>query len=132
MNVGFDRNRNNQSRISYKVGSNWQQTVFQGSLMMRPVFMAAVDPFIGIPEISADGGIMVVPNPVSSSFRVISGTDTPVRMEVLDGLGRVVLQRMVMGMEEVDGSGLRNGLYLLRVMNTDGGDLRVGRLIIQH
>jgi len=53
-------------------------------------------------------------------------------MEVLDGLGRVVLQRMVMGMEEVDGSGLRNGLYLLRVMNTDGGDLRVGRLIIQH
>lgn len=44
MNLGFDRNRDNASRIFYRTTGAFTNTSFSGSLMMRPVFVAAVDP----------------------------------------------------------------------------------------
>jgi hypothetical protein len=100
--------------------------------MMRPVFLAAVDPFIGIPEAAQEREVLVVPNPASNCFRLSGTLDMPVRMQVMDGLGRIVLDRTVNGMEEVDSSSLRNGLYMVRIAKADGSGLRAGRLIIQH
>lgn len=134
LNLGFDRNRNNASRISYRTGQSWQTTSFQGSLMMRPVFVAAVDPFIGIdePEREADD-LLLVPNPAQDQVRirlkdgVISGT-----VQVFDGLGRMVPTSGA----ETDGvlptAAWPNGPYLVRVLDTSGRAVAQARLIVQH
>ena len=50
LNIGFDKNINNQDKIFYDLGSGWNNTGFEGSLMMRPVFVSAMDTIIaGIP-----------------------------------------------------------------------------------
>ena len=42
MNVGFDKNVNRRFDIFYNLGSGFQNTIFEGSLMMRPVFITAL------------------------------------------------------------------------------------------
>jgi hypothetical protein len=133
MNIGFDRNRNNQSRISYRVGADWQQTGFQGSLMMRPVFVAAVDPFIGITDPAMDADpITLVPNPTSTVFRIVGIGQERTVVHVLDGMGRLVLERTVSGSQDVDVSGLVDGAYVVRSVSPDGGSVHVSRLMIQR
>jgi hypothetical protein len=134
MNIGFDRNRNNQSRISYKVGSNWQTTGFQGSLMMRPVFVADVDPFIGIEERGPGSDLLrLVPNPSNTSFRVVhSGLGDGFTMDVLDALGRSVHRSVRSPLEEVFTVSWPNGPYVVRVFNAAGVPVGQGRLMVQH
>jgi hypothetical protein len=134
MNIGFDRNRNNQSRISYRVGTNWQTTAFQGSLMMRPVFVADVDPFIGLEERGPVPDLVrLVPNPSNTSFRVVPTDGGAVgSMEVLDALGRSVHRSGRSPMEEVSTAHWPDGPYLVRLFDAAGVPLGQGRLIVQH
>ncbi|MEZ4756993.1 MAG: T9SS type A sorting domain-containing protein [Flavobacteriales bacterium] len=134
MNVGFDCNRNNQSRISYKVGTDWQPTAFQGSLMIRPVFVADVDPFIGIDEHSADVPMVrLVPNPSSTSFKLfLDNADAAGGMEVVDVMGRVVFRSARVQGEEVSTADWPNGPYIVRIYDRSGLPLGLARLIVQH
>lgn len=134
MNLGFDCNRNNQNKISFKVGSNWQQTSFLGSLMMRPVFVAEVDPFIGLMEPEGYDGFLLYPNPASTSFRIVhpGSIDHPASMAVTDGLGRTVSSQRVSTGEEIDTKDWPNGLYVVRITDNQGRILGSERLIIQR
>ena len=134
MNIGFDRNRNNQNKISFKTGTNWEQTNFQGSLMMRPVFVAAVDPFIGVTESETDGQLRLFPNPASTSFRMMydRASSLPLLLQVTDALGRSVISRQVGPMEDIDTQHWPDGLYVARVTDQQGQILGAERLIIQR
>jgi hypothetical protein len=134
MNLGFDRNRNNQNKISFKTGINWQQTSFEGSLMMRPVFVAAVDPFVGLEEPEVPGQLRLFPNPAASAFRVAheSAMGVPLGLQVTDALGRTVIERQVGPLEEIGTLQWPNGLYVVRVTDGQGQLLGAERLIIQH
>ena len=134
MNIGFDRNRNNQNKISFKTGTNWEQTNFQGSLMMRPVFVAAVDPFIGVTESETDGQLRLFPNPASTSFRMMydRASSLPLLLQVTDALGRTVMSRQVGPMEDIDTQHWPDGLYVARVTDQQGQILGAERLIIQR
>ncbi len=63
MNIGFDRNRNNKTKIFYKTGNSFNNTSFNGSLMMRPVMLA--EPILGPVWKSRRCG------PNCSSFRIL-------------------------------------------------------------
>lgn len=134
MNVGFDRNRNNQSRITYKVGTDWQPTAFQGSLMIRPVFVADVDPFIGVDEHApAVTELRLMPNPSSTSFRLLlDNGDKAGRMEVVDATGREVFRSERPLVEEVATTAWPNGLYMVRLFDRAGVPMGLGRLMVQH
>lgn len=38
LNIGFDRNRNARENLFYNIGGKWQQSAFEGALMIRPWF----------------------------------------------------------------------------------------------
>jgi hypothetical protein len=135
MNLGFDRNRNNQDKIFYRVSGGFLQTSFQGSLMMRPVFVSCSDPFMGLPEQEVPRVEMqVFPNPAADRFHVQwqGAAQEGARMEVFDATGRLRMQAFVRPGMPVDASVLCNGLYLLRLYDAGGGMLDTGRLIIQR
>ena len=135
MNLGFDRNRNNQNKIFYKTGANWTQTSFSGSLMMRPVFIAAVDPFAGMDEWAAAGSVMAVfPNPVSQQFS-IQVHDQPApgaRLQWVDASGRLVAEEAFLAGGTRAVPDIADGLYLLRLVDTNGSPIGVSRLILQR
>ncbi|MCD4731338.1 MAG: hypothetical protein K8R74_12100, partial [Bacteroidales bacterium] len=62
LNIGFDRNTNTRSKTLYTTDGNWQQSPFEGSLMIRPVMGKSIvesEP----PVKKAPAILTVYPNP---------------------------------------------------------------------
>ncbi|MEO8590466.1 MAG: T9SS type A sorting domain-containing protein [Flavobacteriales bacterium] len=137
MNLGFDRNRNNQNKIFKNTTGTFSNTSFQGSLMMRPVFVAAVDPFAGVeegPSTRIGPELMVYPNPALDAFTVrIDGVhDGGAMLVLLDATGRVVMQERYNAGGVIATGDLADGVYVLRAMDRTGSPISQARLIIQH
>ncbi|MBK8499093.1 MAG: T9SS type A sorting domain-containing protein [Flavobacteriales bacterium] len=135
MNLGFDRNRNNQNKIFYKTTSNFTNTSFQGSLMMRPVFVAAVDPFATLQEPITAGPeqLILVPNPANDAVQLHFSDATPGAMvHFLDATGRLVKQDMWMGSRAMEIRDLHQGMYVVRVIDRTGAPIAQQRLLIQR
>ncbi len=134
MNLGFDRNRNNQNKIFFKTGSNWQNTVYPGSLMMRPVFTTANDPWLAVAtEEQYNDDLVIFPNPASQEFHLLLGSTVPnggTMVQLRDAMGRL-LREVPFGNASITTNGLAKGLYLVRVVDHAGISLGQGRLLIQ-
>ena len=134
LNLGLDRNRDNSNRTFYRVGSTWTQTSIPGSLMMRPVFVAPVDPFVSVPEIHGGEGLLLFPNPADAGFhlRLEHGVRGGERVLGFDATGRQVIDVPLHDGEMVSTSGLASGVYLVRVVDRQGAFLAQGRVSISH
>lgn len=122
LNVGFDRNNNNQDNIFYTMDGVWRQTSFEGSLMMRPVFAnkskkTGIEhtPFADILE-----DIKVYPNPASNFLNL----DYPESWEnstlhLLDIHGRTVFIENSLK-HQLYLPNLDTGTYFLVLQNRDG------------
>lgn len=131
LNVGFDKNINNQNRIFYDLGSGWSNTGFEGSLMIRPVFVSDMDPiFAGISPIKTDFGFNVYPNPSNYQFTIDLGTKRGLSY-IFDLNGRVVAQFEINGSKIIDVSSWENGVYIISV-EFDNGSISREKIIIQH
>lgn len=134
MNIGFDRNRNNQNKIYYNVSGTWAQTEFEGSLMMRPVFVAAEDPFVAIPEPSVEHSIVLYPNPAAEGFnvRLFDRSNEAFNIDCVDATGRSVLRSAYREGTFISTSDLANGVYTVRIIDQAGAVIGNSRLIVQH
>lgn len=135
MNLGFDRNRNNQNKVFYKTTGSFVNTSFQGSLMMRPVFVAAVDPFAGIDDPATDAArrMSLIPNPAIDAVLVRCPDAAPGSIvQVMDATGRLVQQEAWNAERAMTISGLNAGLYIVRLADRDGRVLAQERLLIQR
>jgi hypothetical protein len=132
MNLGLDRNRNNGNRITYNVSGTWQNSTVEGSLMMRPVMVAAVDPWAGMEEFDTDE-VQLYPNPASEGFNIRMPNDvSDATVEMLDALGRVVKQDRFRNNMFVPAEGLSEGLHMVRIIGDDGSVMAVTRVIVQR
>jgi len=136
MNIGFDRNRNNRTKIFYKIGSSgFTNTSFNGSLMMRPVFVAGTDPWAGVAEVEPETGALIVyPNPANDAVRLRLATPRPpnAMVECVDATGRTVLQTSYQDGSDVSTASLAAGLYLVRVNDASGSTIAQCLLVVQH
>jgi len=133
MNVGFDRNRDNSDRIFYKVNGPFANTSFEGSLMLRPVMVSAVDPWATVPEAEAPDALEVYPNPANEEvFIRFNGAEQGVVVEVCDAMGRMVDRSVLRANMPIGVSGLAPGIYVLRVFEEGGRVLGQERMIIQR
>jgi hypothetical protein len=134
MNLGFDRNRNNRNKIFYSTSGSFANTSFEGSLMMRPVFVAGTDPFAGIGGASAIAdGFALFPNPADQVVRLVGASLERARMvEVHDGTGRLLLRQRCQGNPILDVSEVPPGLAIVRLLDASGTPIAAQRLIIQR
>jgi len=137
MNIGFDRNRNNQDKIFKNTTGSFSNTTFQGSLMMRPVFVAAVDPFAAVGEGPSTGSgaqMDVYPNPASDALTVHLDAvlDGGASLQCMDATGRLVMQVRYAAGGSISTAALANGVYVLRAIDRSGASIAQARFIIQH
>jgi hypothetical protein len=100
--------------------------------MIRPVMVAAVDPYAGVDEPGAAPNWTVYPNPARGYFRVEWPQGTvSARVELMDPMGRLVRQWPA-GAEEFSLQGVVPGPYLVRLSTPAGEPLGHGRLIVQR
>jgi hypothetical protein len=64
LNLGFDRNSNNNSKIFFNTNGNWYNSMYEGSLMIRIIVGDDADPYLNINKSYINDKISVLPNPV--------------------------------------------------------------------
>lgn len=138
MNLGFDRNRNNQNKIFYSTSAtgSFNNTSFEGSLMMRPVFVAATDPFAGIADEPSTGSgrqVILVPNPARDAVLIRCEDAAPGSIvQCMDATGRLVKQDAWMAGRALEIGDLNPGMYIVRLIDRAGSPLAQERLLIQR
>ncbi|MCB9170903.1 MAG: hypothetical protein H6594_11185 [Flavobacteriales bacterium] len=135
LQMGFDRNRDRHDRIFYKAGTSFANTGYEGSLMLRPVFVADADPWASVPEAGGNAAAIVLrPNPVSDQLWVDlpGGASTGTHVHLFDTMGRQVMDRVWRPHVPIDVNGLAPGIHLVRVIAPDGTPLGQGRVVVRR
>lgn len=131
LNIGFDMNINNQDRIFYKTSSNWSNTIFEGSLMMRPVFVSDKDILLSVEEqIMWKPELIIYPNPSNESFRISGDIENIDYLELIDINGRILLQENNI-QQSIQTSDFPNGIYFLRAYSSEYQTIQK-KLIVSH
>ena len=126
INLGFDRSFNTADRIWYLTGTEWQQSILSGSLMLRPGF--GVSATVGMAE-AEEMQVRIYPNPVVGRL-YIDGVPEGTQIEVYDMQGRLV--KCQHGGQTMDTDGWPAGLYLLRIVMPDEGRTLMHKIIVTH
>ncbi len=130
LNVGFDKNVDTQSEIFFNLGSGFQNTIFNGSLMIRPVFISDMDEVVNVETTkNLNNDIQLYPNPANSFF---SFSEHGVReVNIYDLNGRLFFKNEPIKDQNISVSNWNNGIYIITFL-MDNGNLVRKKLLIQH
>ena len=118
LNIGFDMNNNNQDKIFYKLSSSWQNTTFEGSLMMRPVFTSGKDYVLSLNEYKSwSPEVNIYPNPSNNDLYILSNDTSIDKIQIYDLQGKLLIDEHFSNSPNyINVSNLNNGLYILQLL----------------
>lgn len=111
LGVGLDMNIPNNDKTFFSIdnGASWQTSVFEGSVMIRPIFSTSYDAFLGIEsEVESVPALNVYPNPSQTGLFNISES---IDFVVVDLYGKIVAQGAG---NSVDLTNRPSGVYYIR------------------
>lgn len=135
LNVGFDANNNNKSKIHFNAVGIWETGSFDGSLMLRPVFGTIQDPIVSIKdtEVTISDDFNIYPNPANQTvyFDRIGGlTNSEYTIQLFNLSGQVILSSITSLSNHLDVSNVLNGIYFIRFTNVDSQQIITKKIII--
>lgn len=122
LGVGLDMNIPNGDKTFISTvasGFTWDQSQFNGSVMIRPIFSTSLDPTLGIESNenrSLQTEVRLVPNPASASFNVELDGAPYQGVQVVDLSGKEIITT---GEKQIDVTNWQTGVYLVRVIGTN-------------
>ena len=139
LNIGFDRNTNSKENIFYNVNGTWMNSMYDGSLMIRPVFGKMFNTSINdIDNKEEKLSFTAYPNPLNSNilnFRPSSELFNDYgkyALKIVDFLGKVVLMGELENKIDIP-ENISNGLYFYVITRkNDGSPLDTGKFIISR
>jgi hypothetical protein len=129
--IGMDFENNQQSKIYFNTSGVWNTSVYEGSLMMRPVFGEIYT--TGTGEHTPATSLSVFPNPATEQI-TIAGLEPNQQYTagIIDISGRTVAAQQVSnGASTMDVSTLAPGVYVLSVMDEAGIRRGVQRIVVE-
>lgn len=119
--VGLDRNTNSKEKIFYSInnGATWINTVYDASLMIRPIFSTALDATLGIAKepIKEHFDFVVYPNPTTGWLHIQTNQPNYQGASIYAISGKLVTT-LSENEEEVDLSHLVQGIYFIKDIQT--------------
>jgi hypothetical protein len=116
LNLGWDYNTNNSSKVFFNAVGVWQNATVSGTLMLRPVFGAYPEPIISVEEFNKNtNDISVYPNPSSNKINIKSHQSYAI--ELIDMYGKLIDSSPSTTNKVIDVSLLPNGIYMLKFNN---------------
>ncbi len=132
LNIGFDINRSNRNRIFYNIYGEWENTSFEGSLMMRPVVgSSTVTSSVKVP--GKKNNLLIYPNPAREILYIdLEPEINPgsVTFSLFNRLGQMVYQGNGHN-RNIDLKAFPSGVYFLR---TEGLNIEFDtrKILITH
>ena len=128
LNVGFDLSFSPQESLFYDAGDGWYPSIFEGSLMIRPVF-ANYKGDETLTVINDEDGVQIYPNPLKSGNLTVAVDDgRNYLIHIYSLLGKLVYSTQFQ--EQLNLDFLKEGVYLLRFENQISGEIKSQKLII--
>ncbi|MEX1188551.1 MAG: T9SS type A sorting domain-containing protein [Bacteroidia bacterium] len=136
MNVGFDRNINNNDRIFYDLTGTWFNFgAQQGTLMIRPLFRYVQDIFVSNPKVNREiSTFSLYPNPASENLQVNVGrTGHSYSVFMRDLTGRVIWKdTMQSESKSFSIESISSGVYFISLYDDNSGEVMSQKLIISQ
>lgn len=129
LNVGFDLSYAPEESLYFNAGNGWQSSIFEGALMIRPVFGHSASAE-NIPDASATNNLSIFPNPLKSgnlNIQIKDGKNYDIQVYTV--LGKLVYTSEYQ--EQINLDFLKEGLYIIRLENKSDGDVKSQKLIIR-
>jgi len=119
LNVGWDVNTNNRTKVHFNSVGVWQNASFDGSLMLRPVFGSYSDPQVSVQEQAIEEiNLEVYPNPASSILYFKTGQVSNYQINLMSMNGQLL--RSIKGnTKQMNVSDISAGLYLIQITDLD-------------
>lgn len=132
LSLGYDWSNNAGQHLFVNTSGEWEPSIYQGALMIRPVMGADKQP-TPVKEPAAGLPFTVYPNPVKGNtlnVHLEEGRlhDGLVKFDIFDLYGRIVYSGDYSPGLEI--SGLSNGIYLLRLTHTESRRTQAVRFMI--
>ncbi|MCF8218240.1 MAG: T9SS type A sorting domain-containing protein [Bacteroidales bacterium] len=132
LNVGFDKNRNARPHIFYNTLGSWNNTIYEGALMIRPVLGNSDYAHVDVPEHKQKRKeITVYPNPANSQESIRLNTDIPGHQlicKLYSIEGRLIKQYN--NSKSLNLPRLQQGIYILDIRNKTTGQQMVKKIMI--
>lgn len=115
LNVGLDMNIVNNDKTHYSIdnGVTWQQSAFQGSVMIHPIFSTELDVTLGIIEKPRkEISVKIFPNPTTGQVKIELDEDVFTGVEVFSIDGTKIIES---NEKTVDLSDYPNGMYFFKI-----------------
>lgn len=131
LNLGFDVNRDARSHIFYNTFGNWNNTIYEGALMIRPILGDSEYVHVGTKDHQEKNQITVYPNPLSSGQTLHIKTGLPeneLNYRLFSIRGRLVQQ--LSNTKSIQLPDLESGIYLLEISHSQSGYRNVEKIII--
>ena len=123
LNIGFDKNTQNNGKMFFNIGNGWNQSQIPGSWMIHPVLGSAKG-LLDVNEQNLTAELNVYPNPTNGTINLeILGFENLKikKAEVYDILGECIYQQNCNSVHlQIDLSSHPNGIYLLKTMDETG------------
>ena len=115
LNLGLDRNINNNSTIRYSVdgGNNWFTAPFSGSAMLRPIFSTLIDATLQTNKLE-DKELTIYPNPSDGKLTVEFQHGHQAPLFVYNQLGQLMIST---DSNQLDLTPLNSGIYFISSPN---------------
>lgn len=117
LNLGFDRNTKNISKIYYSLDKiNWSQSQVDtiGTLMIRPAFLSNLNKKVYLEKLDVDRSFIVYPNPVIGTLFIDASED---EFKITDFQGRHIIS-FLNNQRGIDISNLSSGIYFVTAIKS--------------
>jgi len=129
LNAGFDINTRPGARQLYWINGNWNASVAQGTIMIRPIVGSPLKTGINDVVYNRKEAIRFWPNPASDHITIDPGSlpdGGSADLSVTDLQGRILIREICTG--EANISSLHNGIYVI-ILSKNGIPYKYGRLV---
>ena len=129
LNVGFDQNRIlntdeeenwTNPKIFYNITGAWQNSSFEGALMIRPVFGDTIKKNIEIPIVTSKSNINIFPNPANEMIFIDyldEAISQDMNVKIFNSIGNLVFNGYV-NSGELNLESFNSGIYFLKINNS--------------
>jgi hypothetical protein len=134
LNIGFDMNHDNSDKIFWSIdgGSQWYNSSYQGSIMMRPVVTSKLDYTLGVPhqEIATiNHDFTIYPNPAMNYINIkIEDMKQSTTFRLTDLNGRHIKE--FSKTEHITISDLEKGIYLITCLK-ENKSVKTKKLVVR-
>jgi hypothetical protein len=108
----------------------WNKSIIKGAMMMRPIVGKWLEPTAKVKEVSKDEKtISVYPNPTSNIIQVRNTLGDVFELSLYDLTGKELLN--LISSNSMDIQAISDGLYILRISNTEKSIYKTEKIIIK-